>query len=176
MTAAQLQWGLERGWGTAMIVQEFHAGCGVCRPDFRVGGSTVHLTHPKPLCCSPALRAGRQEARLRADSCRSRGAAQLPAAGPRTRIADARPRDCSARAVRPPRFRQSLQGPRPRPRRPRPAPVCRMLHIRVPAAAAAAVAAAAAAELIQLCREWCDSRPRWRPWGESAPSVPHRRD
>lgn len=68
--------------GIAMTVQEFPAGCGVCGPDRRVGGSTLHLTHPNPPCCSPRLWVEQWEAIQHAERYRTGVAAHRPTMPP----------------------------------------------------------------------------------------------
>lgn len=97
--------------GIAMTVQEFQAGCGICGPNRRMGGSTVHLTHPNPPYCSPGLWVEQWEATQHAKLYRTGVAEHHPAVPPAHAHPPPRPPACSARAVPPPSLRQSLAGP-----------------------------------------------------------------
>lgn len=153
-----------------MTVQDFHTRYEVCGPEGEMGGKR-ESEH-----CSPDTPQG---ARLQP---RTAGGVGVAAINPQSlglalrqggRPGNLRTRTPAAPAsLQRTRSSPSLTPSVPaelgsHPRMPRLAPVSRTLHIRVPAAAAA---------LIQLCRERCDSLPRWRLWGESAPSVPVRQD
>ena len=165
-----------------MTVQEFHTRCEVCGPEGGAGRERMRKRERERERehCSPDTPQG---ARLQPRTAGRVGVAVAVAAINPQSLGLAlrqggRPNNLRRRIPAAPASLQRTRSwpsltpsvpaePGSHPHRPRPAPVRRTLHIRVPAAAAA---------LIQLCREPSDSRPRWRPWGESVLLVPVRQE